>query len=505
MSKLSELLEKVLKINPNPLDHWEITAIIESLGYTDHIVEQEFDFPNVLLLGQHFYQELNKNASLALEKTTPLSWQQNLFQEISCFLEQFSHSFTYAIPWIMMFIFEKSNKLAFLLPTELAASLSLAVIASLITSGGFIQIIAYRGKFYFNLGEIELAKKISLQFLFLGLSISVIVDFLGVFFGFYLNLFTDQYLIITAVYYLALSLLWMLCAIISLKKPVWHIPTIFIFSGILFILLIYLDKSFILAQTTAIIFSLSLAILLAALRFRNPDKTISKMQTPRTPILIYSLAPYFCYGFFYFSFLFADRIAAGSAISFASGLSFALDSDYKNGIDLALLVFLILIAITEYLHYKFMNFWYKKAKETSFNDIHFLSSKLKSYYFKITLAILIMYSVLGSLFIFYFHKNSIFNIKATEVAVIGLVGYFIFTVGLINNMILFSLARPLLVLKSMSLGLVLNLVIGYILSHSLSLHYAVWGFVIGASIFAFYSTKQVLSMLSQPDYAYYSS
>jgi O-antigen/teichoic acid export membrane protein len=116
-----------------------------------------------------------------------------------------------------------------------------------------------------------------------------------------------------------------------------------------------------------------------------------------------------------------------------------------------------------------------------------------------------MYSVLGSLFIFYFHKNSIFNIKATEVAVIGLVGYFIFTVGLINSMILFSLARPLLVLKSMSLGLVLNLVIGYILSHSLSLHYAVWGFVIGASIFAFYSTKQVLSMLSQPDYAYYSS
>src|SRR5439155_20504622 len=87
-----------------------------------------------------------------------------------------------------------------------------------------------------------------------------------------------------------------------------------------------------------------------------------EMELPRVPVLVDSLAPYFFYGAAYFSFRFADRFAAGTAISWFSGLSCGIDSGYARGIDFALLNFLFTAALVEALNYRFMGGWYDLAK-----------------------------------------------------------------------------------------------------------------------------------------------
>ncbi|MBI4852776.1 MAG: hypothetical protein HY819_13355 [Acidobacteria bacterium] len=506
-NKLLEITKSVISINPYPLNYWEVTAIIESLGYTDYIVQTEFGFPNVLALAQNIYELIDKEFPTKPKENNSLF---NIFYtELQYFLEQFSHSFIYAIPWIAMFIFEHSdyNNKFLVLPPDLAAPLSLALMMSLIIGGGFIQIISRQGQIYINLGEIELAKKACGQFVIIGLFISIVIGFIGLLFGFYRSLFPDNYLIVSAIYYLILSLIWMLCGVISLKKPVWHIPLIFLLSGLLYVVLIYLRVSAFIGQIIALIFSLSLIFGLLAVRFKFSlkNKDNIKMQMPRIALLFYTLIPYFSYGVIYFSFLFADRISAGSAISFSSGLNFAINLEYKTGMDLALLNFLVLIAITEYMHYKFMHYWYKKTEIVSKDNIQDLSKNLYRYYFLINIAIFSLYLILGSMVISYFSNKYILTSKTIEVAIIGLVGYFIFTLGLLNSMILFSLARPILVLKAIIPGFLINLFLGYFFSHIFDSYYASLGFVLGACFFTIYSLKEVFSVLSYPDYAYYAS
>ena len=43
-------------------------------------------------------------------------------------------------------------------------------------------------------------------------------------------------------------------------------------------------------------------------------------------LLIAPLVPFYIYGTAYFSFLFADRLTAGSAVPWVSGLSFGIDA-----------------------------------------------------------------------------------------------------------------------------------------------------------------------------------
>ena len=107
---------------------------------------------------------------------------------------------------------------------------------------------------------------------------------------------------------------------------------------------------------------LGIAATSAAFRFqselRQKKVKTEEMALPRIPVLVhYTLTPYFFYGVAYFSFLFADRFAAGTAITLFSGLGFGIESGYARGIDFALVNFLFTAALVEALNYRFMGGW----------------------------------------------------------------------------------------------------------------------------------------------------
>src|SRR5687767_11110536 len=105
INSLEKLMRAVAAASPQLADVWETTAIIESLGYTDRAIEREFGFANALALGEYVFEQLRGNAAPAAA-SLPVSRWQWLAREMRDFIEQFSRSFIYALPWIVMFIWD---------------------------------------------------------------------------------------------------------------------------------------------------------------------------------------------------------------------------------------------------------------------------------------------------------------------------------------------------------------------------------------------------------------
>ncbi|WP_041739845.1 hypothetical protein [Calothrix sp. PCC 6303] len=358
--KLIALIDAVQGISPELADFWQATAIIESLGYTDGIILQEFGFPDALSLGKYVYEH-HHPSKIQPQIAPHKSLRQNILEQLKIFVSQFSRSFLYAVPLLSILLLEyihlgKSNEL---LPPKLASLITLATMASLTISGGFVQMISRRGEFYLNLGEPIQGKRVCFPILYLGTFTSIILGLVAVWLGFYQGLFLDEYLMLAALYYLGLSLLWMLLAVLSVQLPSIT-PVILIGVAAIFLILkIFAGINALEAQMLTMGITLAFVGGLIVYEYNKhkkaEQKTKNKVKLPRLSALIYLLSPYFFYGIAYFSFIFADRIIAGWAIDSASGLIFAVSANYQKSMDLALVNFLVLVPVVEYLSYQLLN------------------------------------------------------------------------------------------------------------------------------------------------------
>src|SRR5215210_375297 len=150
---LDQLVTAVASARPRLLDAWETTALIESLGYTDARIRREFDFADTAALGRHVFDTLSR-------RPTPPAAAIDRPPErpaIVSLLNSVASSLVYALPWLVTFIVERVRPDALRLPGAAGPPLSLAVMISLIVSGGFIQAIARRGQFYIGLKQPGLA------------------------------------------------------------------------------------------------------------------------------------------------------------------------------------------------------------------------------------------------------------------------------------------------------------------------------------------------------------
>jgi|GEM_PF-1071858 len=507
--KLSKLITQVETVSPKLVDCWQATAIVESLGYTDRIIKAEFDFDHALAMGEYIYQQNsntdNLNSPLATKaKTNP---ETTITAEIYAFVQQFSRSFVYAIPLISLLALsnvEASDTQKFISP-QLAALFTIATLASLITSGGFVQAIARRGEFYLGLALSRQARQACISLLGWGMLTSFILAVLSLWFGFYRSLFPDNYLIIGAGYYLVLSLLWMLLSMLSLLS-VWGTPLALIGLTILYWLvrlgagMAALEAQMIAIFIILVVLSIAIAILFGKREDSNAGE--GNVPLPSLSATVYLLAPFFAYGIVYFCFIFADRLVAGWAVDTASGLIFAIDSAYQRGMDLALLNFLLAVPLSEYLAYKLINYWYKQAQVVSYENTAILSKQLKQRYWVLIGVILLFFALLVT-FTIGIPTPQPWAIDNIILSWLGCLGYLLLVLGLLNAVILFSLNLAKSAIASLFPGLITNLLVGYICANAIAPEWAVLGLVIGSTVFLILSRRQVLDAINNPDYAYY--
>lgn len=506
--KLSELIERVEEVSPMLIDRWQTMAIVESLGYTDRIVKAEFGFADVLEIGEYIYQQ--NNPPLTKQETPPTSrssWRNKIAGELYAFFEQFSRSFVYAIPLISLLIFgnvESGDTWKFI-PPQLAALFTLATLASLITSSGFVQAIARRGEFYLGLSLPQQARRACVSLLGLGMLTSFFLAVISLWFGFYRGLFADEYLVLGTGYYLVLSLLWMLLSILSLLS-VWGTPVTLIGLTTLFWMIKFranlgtLEAQIMAIFLVLILLSVTIFILFRRQQTINPTK--EKIELPKLSATVYLLAPFFSYGITYFCFIFADRLVAGWAVDSASGLIFAIDSDYQRAMDLALLNFLLAVPLSEYLAYRLIRYWYQQAKMMKLENMAVLSNKLNHRYWLIISIILLFFGLLTAFTVGIPTPKPWATINS-PLTFMGCLGYLFLVIGLFNAVVLFSLNLTSAVISTLFPSLILNLIVGYFAANAIAPEWAVLGLVVGSTLFMLLSRRKILEAIKNPDYAYY--
>ena len=499
---LQNLIGSVRRSAPDLVDEWEATAWVESFGWTDDRIRSAFGLNDTRALGRHIFELRDRRKSERVETRAPArrAWRMPVLAGA------YSRTLIYALPWLVMFAIEAVHPDAFETRPEMAGPISVAVMISLISTGGYVQAIARKGSFYLGMNQIVLARHVGLLLCRGGALTTLILAVGGLAAGQYFDIFGSiTARLVATFYFVLLSMLWLACAMVSLVQPRWRVPVIYLGGAAVFLVArVAFETSTLTAHTFALIGSVVIAAIVAVEAFRGSrerDTRTERVVLPRTPVLLHSLLPHFVYGIAYFTFLFADRLSAGSALPTVSGLPFGILPDYKRGIDLAFLVFLIVAGGVECCNLAIMRAWRRDAKSAATGAPAFIDRL--HYRRRLSLAIIIGGFVACAVVAAIIADRVDFLTPASSVTFLaGCVGYGLFAVGLLDALLLFSVNRPGEVLKALMPALVVNLAGGYAFSHIAGADYAVAGLVCGAAVFAFRARRMVNVALRRPDFAY---
>jgi hypothetical protein len=504
--EIQDLLTGIRKQRAPVVHAREVAALLESFGCNDRFAREK-GFPNIFSLAENLFGRLQQDT--ASEEEAPQNHGRSaVWAEIRCAMQKFSLNVGYSIPWMALLALEYLRPDVLRVSPELGGALSLSLIASLITTGGFIQMISRSGNFYYGLKQPVLARRNCMLLLNLGLTSSLFLALLAMALGSYFHLFGANYIVLAAANYVALSLLWMFCAVLSVQGIGWCIPCVFVFSALISTLIDSLaDWS---GSTLAMLWpwTASLCALGCVLTgFHREEKRRTdepESARPRVGVMFISLIPFYVYGTTYFSFLFADRLTAGSAIPWVSGLSFGIDPEYKKGMDLVLLAFLITAALVEYLGDSFLRFWQRLATELPQAASETLAVNLRRRHSRMMLVIFTVFTVtaLGAWVTFSRSSSVAPTLRILQTAVLGGLGYSMLSIALLETIILASMNAVSMALPALGLGVGVNLLTGYELSHLWGVQFAAAGLLVGSAVVLWKCNAAVREVLFNPAYHY---
>jgi hypothetical protein len=494
---LDELIATVKHSRARVVDAWEVTALIESLGYTDARVSGEFGFPDTMTLGAYVFDRLSRDLKpSAIADGEPPRLLLDLASSAGSTL-------VYAVPWLAAFITECVNPDVLRLPGKAGPSLSIALMLSLIVSGGFIQTISRRGQFYIGMRQPALAALICGYLFRLGAAVTVAIAACGVVMGWYFGLFSWPYLLLAADQFIILSLLWMTCAMLVVRHEYWRQPIAFGAGAVAFIALRAAGRDALLAEIVASAVVLGAAFVQVPLVFASDaHEQPAQVPLPRMTVVLYRVLPFFWYGTAYFCFLFADRFAASASVAALTGAPFGLRADYKLGMDIALLTFLFAAAGVEYANIRFTR-WIKTESQTPYTGNRRQFGQAIGHHHVRMLALVVAVFVPTAIAVAALVKWLLPREPASvwTMVVLGDLGYVLLALGLLNTLVLFSFNRPWMAVKSMTAGLITNVAVGFVLSHAFNTSFAAAGLIAGAALLAVFSTIGVRHTLRRADYA----
>jgi hypothetical protein len=493
-ASLADIVEHVGRERAQLVDHWEAAALIESFGYTDTRVRDEFGFPDTITLGAYVFEVL-----LQCPRAAPPLVVEPEPGRLITLVGAVSVSLVYAAPWLATFVAERVDPDALRLPGDAGPPLSIGLMFSLIVSGGFIQAISRRGQFYIGLKQPGLAAQVCGYLFRIGAAAAVVAAVAGILVGWYFSLFSWPYLILAADQFIVLSLLWMTCGILTIRREHWRVPLAFAAGAAVFVLLRASGLDALVSQLAATATVLAAALL--QVRYVFSTVPVLAVPLPRVTVLLYRLLPYFWCGTVYFCFLFADRLTASASVAALSGAPFGMRQDYKLGMDVALLTFLFGSAIVEYANVRFTLLMTRQIRTAS-TEVSALAASVRRLHVRVLAMLVAGYvpvAVLVGACARAWLPGEPPSVWTT--LLVGDVGYMLFAVGLLNVLVLFSLNDPWAAVRGLTAALVVNVAVGAVMSHTLTTYFAAGGLIAGGIFFAVFSTIAVRECCRRVDYA----
>jgi hypothetical protein len=497
MNSLEELKTGIERTHPNLIDRWEAAAVVESLGYNDRRVSESFGVPSTLTLGTLLFR------SQQLQPMAPAPVPQDATEDTTLPKAAMS-SLVYTMPWLLVFVAESWNPALLHLSPSFAAPLTLALLASLVVSGGFVQAIARRAQFCIGIAQTGLAQSTCLHLMLAGLGTALAVAVASVIVGWHYSLFSVRFLVLAALYFVVATALWMHCAVLGVGRQIWRIPLVFAAGAAAFTIIRLQGAETLVAQIAAVTAALMCAAFQSRQVFGRNDTTMPGVGTRVNPwIVAHGLAPYFLYGALYFTFLVADRVAAGAAVA-SRGQSFGVPQGYKDGMDVALLTFLVASAAVECCSVLLMRQW-RAAGQLPYDGRAVPGfARLIGQRRVLTSLLVAVFAAIA----FFVHQiaepltqRSIEGLAGT-ILLVGDAGYLLFAVGLFNALALLAVNRVSRAARALAAAVIVNLVAGTLLGHLLGAYYAAAGITAGGAVFAVLTSRELSRTIENADEAY---
>lgn len=518
--RFDRLVEEVMNKNMTPEDRSEVAALLESMGWNDSRAAELFGVENIFELAAEIWEQIRQKVV-----TTPFTQNANTgavkmtFELVKSFLRGLIFALPMAISVISMLTLKFSLWSYQNLSVELATCIAIGTILSFVVVGGYTQAIARRGFFYIYQGYYTMARKATFLFIRFGYWSCLAVGVAIYVFNLIFNIFPINMFMYIILFFFFLNSIWLSVTVMYiLKRELTFTGLIVAGIGVVYVFFREFKMDIIVSQLIAISLVSVAGMALVIYYFRTAEKKEEKGIAPkmtRLSITIYSIMPYFIYGFLYFSFLFVDRINAWSANESVMPYFIWFRGEYELGLDFALLALMIPLGVCEVLVNKMMmnieasykRYWgFETDKMNAFFE--------KAYYRMIIVitaaslfsAVLIYFVILWSEQLYFqaYGSHLIASVETQFVFIVALTSYVILAIGLLNAVILFSLSQPSLVNKAILPALGVNFAVGFLLSRWVDYTFAVFGLMAGAVVFVLLSFKAMRSVFRKLDYYLYA-
>lgn len=516
---LQRVIQSVYTAHSDPEDAWEVSALLESMGWTDERIRIDLGFDDIFHAATFIWGRNHHRVNISANDFLP---GKSLFQVVREGVRHFLRGVIFALPMaisIASMIYLHLSLWAYqYLSIPYATSIAIGTILSFVSVGGFMQSIARQGYFYIFQGYYNMAQRMTMRFILYGLIVSVVVSGLLFTIDLFFPILPLKLVGLAIAYYIVLNAIWLsVTAMYILKKEL-------IFTGLVMlgILIVYFQTSSLhLNILFSQIVSMSLVAVMATLIIWYLFKKISanhrlemRIKLPRAGILIYSISPYFYYGALYFMLLFADRVMAWSTHVSFSNYFIWFRGNYEVGLDLALISLVIPTGVSEVIVNRLMDeaslvqmkYFAWQTEEMGRNFIRLYRRGM------FVMAFLILLSALLDILL----VNTFLNNPSTFlrgiirldsignfVFIFGIISYGFLACALLNSMVMFSLSRPEYVLRPILVSILLNMVIGFLFSRWLGYQYAVLGLFVSSLVFLIWTTRNTVRVLLRLDYHLY--
>jgi hypothetical protein len=519
IEKLNLLVDEIIERNQNPQDNFEIAALLESMGWNDARVNKEYGVLDIFELADHIWEIINlKGSNQPIQRKDKLAKSVSKSEVIRSFLRGLIFAFPMAVSVIAMLTLKFSLWSYKYLALEQATAIAIGTIISFIVVGGFTQAIARRGFFYIIQGYYNLAKKSTFQFIWIGFGLCGCISLLILILNIIFNMFSYQMIFLIVTFFFFLTSIWLSVTVMYiLKREIIFTGLIMLGILIVYVLFVLLDFDILISQLISLSIVSALSFLLVIYFFmkeeRLEDKDIS-VRLPKFSITLYSVWPYFFYGFLYFTFLFMDRINAWSKNEEFMPYIIWFRGNYELGLDFALLTLIIPMGLSEVIVSKLMHDIEASQKEFLVEDSDKLYRKFVSSY-KRMFALILVGSAISAYLIYRLtvwyndisirmNNENLFSSEVTVfVLIIGIISYVILSFCLMNSVILFALSQPQFVIKSIIPSLIVNMFLGFLFSRWFNYEFAVLGLLLGSIVMLVLSTQYLFKVLKNLDYYLY--
>jgi len=519
--KLNELLGVVLEKRLQPEDKYEIAAILESKGWTDDRAAEEFGVENVFeLAGQLWDIGQKRFVAVPLPPAAKIGFFSYLAMVLRSFLRGMIFALPMAISVLAMLTLRFSLWSYEYLSLELATGIAVGTIMSFMAVGGFTQAIARRGFLYIKLGYYNMARRITYYFVRLGYVVCAAIFLAFLLFNAFFGVFPFRMVVVILLYFIFLSAIWLSVTVMYILQRELAFAGLLV-AGIfaVYVFFVLLKINIIISQVISLCLVSVAGVALAVFFFLTAERKLEKgiaPALPRASITIYTVLPYFIYGFLYFTFLFMDRVIAWSTSNVYMPYLIWFRGPYEMGLDLALITLIIPMGFIEVVVNEFMANLEAHQQNYMASQTAALGLKYLGIYLR-RLCLVAVFSAAVAVTVYlavrFIHLNPLLPLGASLLSnrvthfvfIAALVGYTVLCIALMNALLLFSLSQPEMVGRSILWGLVINIMVGFPLSRWFDHQFAVLGLLFGAVVFWAATCRMVIKVLKNLDYYLYAA